>query len=103
MTFLVEKIPERGISVLKLSGDLTFDTRTAFHNAIAQLRQTDSPKLVVDLSAVDSLSSMYIGSLIDLATKLNQENKTLGVVLKKRLAGICEKVGLPKVAQVVTV
>ena len=99
----IQEIAERDIAVLKCSGFLEFNDRAAFLKGLEQLQNNCRPRLVIDLSAITGMSSLFIGSLIDFGGKAAAAGKAASVLLPARVAEACRSVGLDKVLTIVEV
>ena len=81
ITYTVNEAHDRGIAVLKVTGDLDFLSRQDFQTALGQLGESELSKLVIDISKLSRLSSLYIGSLIDFGNTIQQNGKSLSVMM----------------------
>ncbi len=80
------------------SGDLSTDVDTSFDGACQQLLAERSKEPVADLSAVNYLSSTYVGLLAELALNLGQSGRKLTVVAGPKVLALLREAGLGAVA-----
>lgn len=99
--YVVNEVPDRGIAVLKVIGDLDFMSRACFKEALGQLGECEQSKLVIDISRISSLSSLYIGSLIDFGSTIQEKVRSLSVIMPASFVRACEGVGLDTVATII--
>ena len=102
-TYAVNGIEARQLAVLKIQGSLDMDDRKEFLEALAQLHACDFPKLVVDLTGLTAISSLFIGSLVDFSGKAGSAGRTVAIMVRPALQKVCETIGLNKVAQLVEI
>ncbi len=98
-----EDIEDRDIALLKVEGELDWDARPAFRQAVADVLAGKRRKIVLDLSKIRRMSSVYIGTLIDFGTRAAEAEKTLSVILMPRMATVANEAGLGKVVSVISV
>ncbi len=103
VTFVMNEIADRDIAVLNVTGDLDFLARADFQAALAKLGSSGQSKLVIDISKLSRLSSLYIGSLIDFGNSVQQSGKSLSVMMPGAFVRACEGVGLDAVATIIKV
>jgi anti-anti-sigma factor len=93
----VQEAPERDLAVLRVAGEMDFEARAEFHKALQDLMAKSRNKIVVDLSRISRMSSVFIGTLIDFGGTARTTGKILSVIMVEKLAGICRNSGLDKV------
>ncbi|MBN2712421.1 MAG: STAS domain-containing protein [Planctomycetes bacterium] len=99
----IETFADRDISVLRLTGDLDFDMRGEFSKALDELLATSSKKLVLDLSKISRMSSVFIGSMVDYGGSAASKGKTISCMLREKMARVCVDAGIEKVITVISV
>lgn len=103
LEWTIDEMPDRDLAVLRISGELDFDMRPEFQKAITDLVEKGCKKLVIDLSNISRMSSVFIGTLIDQGHSIQQNGKSLSVMLVDRIARICTDAGLDKVVHIIVV
>jgi len=103
ITCALEAVPDRDIAVLKVQGELDWEDRTDFHAEIERLLRSDRPRLVIDLSRVTRMGSVYLGTLIDVGARAKEGGKGLSVILVDRMATVARRAGLEKVVSLIGV
>ncbi len=103
ITYSLDEIETRDMAVLRIQGELDFTARSDFQDATKALLASSLNKLVVDLTQVTQISSLFIGSLIDAGIKAKAEKRSLAVMAPRKLVRLCNEVGLNKAATVITV
>ncbi|MHC4870912.1 MAG: STAS domain-containing protein [Planctomycetota bacterium] len=103
LEYTLSKVDNNDISVLKVAGELDISERKKFLNGLNELIETGSAKVVIDLSRINSMSSLFIGSLVDFGGKVNASGKTIAVMVKPAVAKVCSMIGLEKVVQLIEV
>lgn len=98
----LSRLAQRGIEILRLRGELEYEDRPALIELLRGLVGGGGNKLVVDLTQVDRLSSVFIGTFLDYAAKARETGKSLSLVMRGRMAGICRNAGLDRAAQIIT-
>lgn len=101
LAYRVDQIEDRGLAVLRIQGELDFDSRPQFQQALAELRDAEETRLAIDFSRVQRMSSVFIGTLIDFASSITADNKQLICMMRPKMANVCRDAGLGSVAQVV--
>ena len=97
----LREIADRDIAILRVSGEMDFEVRMDFHKALQALLASPRQKLVVDLTHITRLSSVFLGTLIDYGNRAQQIGKTLSVVATAKVAGVCQSAGVDKAVQIV--
>ena len=97
----IQDIPDRDIALLRVTGEMDFDVRPAFQKALLDLLAMPRAKLIVDLSRISRMSSVFIGTLIDSGNTATKSHKTLSVMLVEKLATVCRDSGLDKVVSII--
>lgn len=103
LEYSVEKIEERDLGVLKIKGELDVAVRKDFLVALGELMNTESSKVVIDLSRINSMSSLFIGSLVDFGGKVKAAGRTVAVMAKPKVVQVCKMIGLHDVVQLIEV
>ncbi len=103
MTYTVEIMQERKLGRLRIMGELEWECRPDFIQAMNELAATGQDKLVVDLSGISRMASVFIGTLVDHGVKLTNSGKSLSVMLPAKLAKVVAGAGLDKVVTIIPV
>ena len=103
MNYTVEIILGRNLASLKILGELDWECRTDFNRAVEELVATGQDKLEVDLSSINRMGSVFIGTLVDHGIKLSNSGKTLSVMLPANIAKVVADTGLDKVVTIIPV
>lgn len=101
--FSVNRMEDRDIAIARIEGTLDFEARNEFKAALDNLRSCSSSRLVVDLTKVDSMSTLFIGPLIDLGKFAGEGGRTLSVMACGTVEKVCQQVGLGTVASLIRV
>ena len=101
--YKIVEMPDRDIAMLHVEGHLDFDSREKFKQALKSLHDFKRDKLVIDLSRVTGMSSLYIGSLMDFGNNIGKDDRNLSVMLTPVLHRVCTQVGLDSVVNLITV
>ncbi len=101
--FVLQELPDRNISFLRVSGDLSFEARKDFVEKTRQLLASDQEKLVVDLTRVGHVFSVYFGTIADVSQQANAANKHFSVLVSERLAKLFTQTNLDRLINVVVV
>ncbi len=94
-------VNEQDIAILRVEGDLDFDERAAFDRAITGLMSTSATKLVIDMSRITRISSVFIGELVSHANTATSGSRSLSVSVPRQIAKICQESGLDKVTNLI--
>ena len=97
----IDKQEGVGAAVLRIAGELSPDQRPQFLEALNALLACPESKLVIDLTHIARLSSIFIGTLIDFAGRAQKAEKTIAVMLVPKAGAVCRLIGLEKVAQII--
>jgi len=101
--YAIDHIQERGIAILRIQGHLDFPTRGLFQTALAELQACEASKLVINMSKITKMSSLYLGTLIDFGNTAQRLGKGFSLMIPKNLSRVCTEVGLDSVAQIILV
>ena len=99
----VKEVPDRGLAVLRVIGELPFEKRKDFTAAAEQLLACEQQKLVIDLTRVIHLFSVYLGTIGDVHKRAIEAGKTLTVLVTRRIEEMFGQVGLDSVLTLVRV
>ena len=97
----IQDFADRDMAVLQVQGEMDFDVRPEFQKQITELLASPRTKLVVDLSRVSRMSSVFIGTILDQGQNARTVGKSLSAVMVERLAGICRDAGLTKTVNII--
>ena len=103
LTYVLEEVDERDIAILRVQGELDFNDRGEFQNATDFLLQSKKSRYVIDLSKITRISSVFIGTLVDVGVKVRDAEKTISVMMAKRMAKVCREAGLEPTIQILDV
>lgn len=101
--FTVKEVPDRAICVMRAQGELDLDQRKDFSFSAEQLLASDQPKLVLDLTKVSRMFSIFIGTIVDLNQRATQNGKVFSVLAGKKVADLFEQANLNETIPVVVV
>lgn len=101
--FEIEEVGARGIAVLRVLGELTMNNRREFLEQAEELLTSPQPKLVIDLSRISRLFSLYLGSMLDIAQKAKQQDKVFSVLVTRKLADLFAQANLSESIPLVVV
>jgi anti-anti-sigma factor len=101
ITTKIKAMDDRGIIMLTVQGELDWDSRQEFQQATTELLGNPHDKAVIDLSGIQKMSSLFIGTLTDCARIARESNKHLSVIMDKRIAAVCRTAGLEKVLSII--
>lgn len=101
--FITQEIPERDLAVLRVSGEMEFEQRKDFVEAFDGLLESDCDKIVVDLTRIQRLFSIYLGTLVDFQQRSDKAGKTFSILAGQRLHTLFEKAKLLEVLTIVVV
>ncbi len=96
-------LEERDACVLKIEGNLDFDERATFLEAMEKLFQLPGKKLVVDISNISRFSSVYIGTLIDQGGRARADGRILSAAMLEKMARVCRASGMEQVVHIIVV
>jgi len=100
--FRVETVEERGITVLRaLSQRLDITQRGSFSEGCDRLLAAETAKIVVDLSDLDRIFSLFIGTLVDLHVRAERAGKHLTVIASDAVRESLGRMGLEKTMDIV--
>jgi anti-anti-sigma regulatory factor len=97
----VNEITERNICILKANGELTLEDRDEFSFNGEILLSSDQEKLALDLTGVNQLFSLYVGSIVDLAKRAKESGKSFTVVAKGKVLLILQQANLSELANLI--
>lgn len=103
LEYTITKVEDNDISVLKVAGELDISERKKFLEGLNELTASETSKVVIDLSKINSMSSLFIGSLVDFGAKVTENGKAAAVMVKPAVAKVCGMIGLDKVVQLIEV
>jgi len=103
MEFTVEDVESRDIAVLRIRGELGLEARREFAQHVQELLISPRSKLVVDLTGVTRIFSIYFGSLVDLSQQAEGQERSLSVLVSKEQARRFEQASLQVTLNLVTV
>ena len=93
--YRIERIEERGLAVLRVPGPrLEITGREEFTAACARLLAEPAKKVVVDISAVEGIFSLFIGTLVDVHVRAERAGKRLSVMVSDPVRESLERMGL---------
>ncbi len=92
---------DQDFALLQVSGQLELEERGDFLDILDELLATDPAKLVIDLSGMERMCSVYIGTLIDFAARATEKEKSVAAMLPKLAADRCRLVGMEKAVQII--
>jgi anti-anti-sigma regulatory factor len=93
--FRVEMLTDRGIAVLRVPGPrLEIAQRESFARGCDALLASGAAKVVVDLSHVDRIFSLFAGTIIDLHVRAERTGKSLSVLASPPVRESFERMGL---------
>ncbi|MFW5856909.1 MAG: STAS domain-containing protein [Planctomycetota bacterium] len=101
--FTVEDVESRDIAVLRIRGELGLEARREFAQHVQELLLSPRSKLVVDLTGVSRIFSIYFGSLVDLSQQAEGQERSLSVLVSKEQARRFEQASLQVTLNLVTV
>lgn len=101
--FNIQEIPEREIAVLRVTGDLDFEKRKNFSESAEQLLKTSQPKIVIDLTAITRIFSVYLGTIVDIHQRSEKEGKALSVLANKKLSELFKQANIDSIINIVIV
>jgi anti-anti-sigma regulatory factor len=101
--FSVEDVEARDIAVLRIRGELGLEARTEFAQKTKELLLTERSKLVVDVTGVSRIFSIYFGSLVDLSQQAAAEERSVSVLVTPEQAARFEQANLQIPLNLVTV
>jgi anti-anti-sigma regulatory factor len=90
--FRLDEMPDRGIAVLRVRGELTVENRRAFVALAEKLLACEQPKLVIDLSRLQRVFSMFIGTFIDLDQQARAQGQSLSFMMTQTVADMVRMV-----------
>lgn len=99
----VEELPDRQLAVLRVQGELEIHNRKVFKEASQALVDAPYERLVLDLTGVTRLFSMYIGSVADLHQRSVDAGKSLTILVTAPVLRIFEQTNLNEVLNLVQV
>jgi len=100
--FKIETVEERGLTVLKMQGQrLEITQRESFGEACDRLLAAETEKIVIDLSDLDRIFSLFIGSLVDLHVRAERSGKRLSVIASEAVRESLGRMGLEKTLDIV--
>jgi len=94
-------VEEQNVAILRVEGDLDFDERTTFNRAVLDLIATPTTKLVIDMSRITRISSVFIGELVTHAHAASSSSRSISVSVPSQIAKICQESGLDKVTNLI--
>ncbi len=102
LNYSITSIDDRNMAVLKVESVLDFEVRSDFQQAMTELFAADAGKLVIDLSRITRMFSLFIGTLIDHGNAARAAGRSLTVILPVQMAKTCREAGLDKAVTIVT-
>ena len=91
----IEVDAEKDLAILRILPDhLDFEQRLAFSRACSELLAAPVNRLVVDLTHVERIFSVFVGGLADLALRSEDAAKALTILARPPVAEIFRKVNL---------
>jgi len=99
--YSLELLEGKGVSVLRIIGDLDFESRKKFQHATQELLKSPEKKLVIDLSAISRISSIFLGSLVDVSLKTKKMNKSLSIIVVAKVERAFRESNLAMVATII--
>ena len=98
----VDTLADRGISVLRVPGPrLEITQRESFARGCDALLASGAAKVVVDLSHVDRIFSLFAGTIIDLQVRAERAGKSLSVLASPQVRDSFERMGLGRMLDIV--
>ncbi|MHC4874525.1 MAG: STAS domain-containing protein [Planctomycetota bacterium] len=97
----VKDIPDRGICMMKASGTLNVDVRKEFNAAADKLLASEMDKLVLDLTSVNRIFSLFFGSIVDMSKRAQDNGKSFSVMAKDNLCKLMEQARITELANIV--
>ncbi len=97
----VTQIQERDTAILRVQGELDFDERGRFEGAVQELMASRAKRLIIDMSMITRMSSVYIGTLVERGHALHTEGRKLSVSVPKQVGRICRESGLDKITNLI--
>lgn len=92
--YSLNSIPERGIAMLRVTGDLNMQQRKEFVFNLEQLLACPEKKLVVDLTRIERLFSIYLGTLVDVKQRAEKDGKVFSILATKKVAQLFSQANL---------
>ena len=88
---------ELGEGRLAIRGPLTESLDITFDINCRKLLDSKGPNLVIDLSAVSGITSMYLGTLAGVASEASAQGRTLVVRANRQVADLIRQVGFDRI------
>jgi len=88
---------EFGDGKLLIRGSLTEALDITFDINCRKLLEGKEPELVVDLTGVTGITSMYLGALAGVASEASAQGRTLTVRANKKVAELIRQVGFDQI------
>ena len=86
---------EKDLAVLRvLPRELDFAQRLAFGEACGELLDSEARRLVVDLTRIERIFSVFVGTLADLALRAEDTGKSLTILARPAVAEVFQRVNL---------
>ena len=101
--FSIREFPDRGICCLSVDGDLSFDGRKDFSRFFGNLLASPREKLVIDMTRLERIVSVYLGTLVDCHKRATERNKTLTVLIPPKLQQTFKVFGIDKAVQIIAI
>ena len=77
MALNVHKSEHRGIPVLELSGTIGDPDARRFARLVAELYESDHPRVIIDLRKVNAIDSQGLGAIVSSSARMTKENRRL--------------------------
>jgi anti-anti-sigma regulatory factor len=101
-SFRVETIADRGLTVLRVLGPrLEIGSRDEFSRACDGLLSAETGKVAVDLTQVDRIFSLFIGTMVDLHVRAERVGKRLSIMASDPVYDSLARMGLEKTLDLV--
>ncbi len=99
--FIIDEVKERGISVMRVFGDLDFEHRKDFAHHIDKLLSSENKKIVIDLTETARIFSIYIGTLVDVNQQAISQDKSLTILVSKKQKEFFEKLDMNSLLNII--
>ncbi|MHC4874316.1 MAG: STAS domain-containing protein [Planctomycetota bacterium] len=99
--FMINEIPQRNICILRASGELNVEDRKKFSMNADKLLRTEQEKLVIDLTRVNKIFSLYIGSIVDISRRAEEKKKSFSVMAQGTVLRILQEAGITEIVSVI--
>ncbi|MHC4873011.1 MAG: STAS domain-containing protein [Planctomycetota bacterium] len=99
--FVIEEMPDRDITILRVHGALEFDKRGVFSEHVEKLLASSNAKIVIDLTSVEKLFSVFLGSLVDVHQRAQDGGKVLSVLASPKVIKLLKQVNLDSILTII--